>query len=181
METLAKKYILLKIFFAILPALIFMENYFLIARTRNVSYVKIASLAIWILMIWSVYQLTEKNHILKRFFRLIEISFFLLPLSGLILGSNTFSSTKNWFEQMVATLKTAEGGGALIVFLFLGAIAHLIANRYSKKAKVSGVKQAETLSNKYGIIFSLIAIALLVVIIYALSIVTDPFLTINKF
>jgi len=175
MENTIKKHIVLKILLALLPALIFWQNY--AWMTLN-SYLGIAFLIIWALMIWSVYQFTEKNHIIERFFRLTEISFFLLPLLAIVfsfvLGSKAVSSTTNGFEQAGAALGTAIGGTFVVVLSFIiglagGVIMHLITNKYEKKAEVSGIKQAETLSNKHGIILSLVAIILLAIIMGSVS------------
>jgi len=175
MENTIKKHIVLKILLALLPALIFWQNY--AWMTLN-SYLGIAFLIIWALMIWSVYQFTEKNHIIERFFRLTEISFFLLPLSAIVfsfvLGSKAVSSTTNGFEQAGAALGTAIGGTFVVVLSFIiglagGVIMHLITNMYEKKAEASGAKQAETLSNKHGIILSLVAIILLAIIMGSVS------------
>ena len=175
MENIIKKHIVLKILLALLPALIFWQNY--AWMTLN-SYLGIAFLIIWALMIWSVYQFTEKIHIIERFFRLTEISFFLLPLSAIVfsfvLGSKAVSSTSNGFEQAVAALGTAIGGSFVVVLSFIialagGVIMHLITNKYEKKAEASDIKQAETLSNKHGIILSLVAIILLAIIMGFIS------------
>jgi len=175
MENTIKKHIVLKILLALLPALIFWQNY--AWMTLN-SYLGIAFLIIWALMIWSVYQFTEKNHIIERFFRLTEISFFLLPLSAIVfsfvLGSKAVSSTTNGFEQAGAALGTAIGGTFVVVLSFIiglagGVIMHLITNKYEKKAEASGIKQAETLSNKHGIILSLVTIILLAIIMGSVS------------
>ena len=66
MENTAKKHIVLKILLALLPAVIFWQNY--AWMTLN-SYLGIAFLIVWALMIWSAWRFTEKNHILERYFR----------------------------------------------------------------------------------------------------------------
>jgi len=170
MENPIKKHLVLKILLALLPALILTQNY--AWMTLN-SYVGIAFLIIWALMIWSVYQFEEKNHIVERLFRLTEISFFLLPLSAIVftfvLGSKAVSSTTNGMEQAGAALGTAIGGTFIVVLSFIlglagGIIMHLVTNKYEKKAEASGAKQAETLSNKHGVILSLVVIILLAII-----------------
>ena len=45
-----------------------------------------------------------------------------------------------------------------------GVILHLIANKYDKKAEVSEIEQPETLSNKHGLVLSLVAIVVLAII-----------------
>jgi len=175
MENTIKKHIVLKILLALLPALIFWQNY--AWMTLN-YYLGIAFLIIWALMIWSAYQFTEKNHIIERFFRLTEISFFLLPLSAIVfsfvLGSKAVSFTTNGFEQAGAALGTAIGGTFVVVLSFIiglagGVIMHLVTNKYEKKAEASGIKQAETLSNKHGIILSLVAVIVLAIIMGSIS------------
>ncbi|MBU4351355.1 hypothetical protein L6250_00955 [Candidatus Parcubacteria bacterium] len=167
--------IVLKVLLALLPTLIFWQNY--AWMTLN-SYLGIAFLIIWALMIWSVYQFTEKNHIIERLFRLTEISFFLLPLSAIIfsfvLGSKAISSTTNGFEQAGVALGTAIGGTFIVILSFIiglagGVIMHLITNKYEKKAEASGIKQTETLSNKHGVILSLVAIIILAIIMGSVS------------
>jgi hypothetical protein len=170
MENTAKKHIVLKILLALLPAVIFWQNY--AWMTLN-SYLGIAFLIVWALMIWSAWRFTEKNHILERYFRLTEISFFLLPLSAIVfsfvLGSQAVSSTSNEFEQAGAALGTAIGGTFAVVLAFIiglagGVIMHLITNKYDKKAEASGIKQAESLSNKHGVILALVAVIVLAII-----------------
>ncbi len=170
MENTAKKHIVLKILLALLPAVIFWQNY--AWMTLN-SYLGIAFLIIWALMIWSAWQFTEKNYILERYFRLTEISFFLLPLSAIVfsfvLVSQAVSSTSNEFEQAGAALGTAIGGTFAIILAFIiglagGVIMHLITNNYDKKAEASGVKQSESLSNKHGVILALVAVIILAII-----------------
>ena len=170
-----KKHIVLKVLLALLPALIFMQNY--AWMTLN-AYLGTAFLIIWALMIWSVYQFSEKNHIIERFFRLTEISFFLLPLSAIVfsfvLGAKAVTSTTDGFEQAGAAIGTAIGGTFVVVLAFIigiagGVILHLITNKYEKKAEASEVKQVETLSNKHGVILSLVAIILLAIIMGSVS------------
>jgi len=165
------KYLVLKILLALLPTLIFLQNYSWM--TLN-AYIGIAFFIIWALMIWSVWQLMEKNHILERFFRLTEISFFFLPLSGLIftfvLGARAISSTSNEFAQAGAAIGTAIGGTFVVVLSFMigiagGIIMHLVANKYDKKAEASGVKEKDTLSNKHGLILPLVGIIVLAIIL----------------
>jgi len=132
-----------------------------------------AFLIIWVLMIWNVWQLTEKNHIFERFFRLTEISFFFLPLSAIILtfvlGTKAITSTENAFERAGAMLGATMGGIFAVVLAFIigligGIIMHLIANKYEKKAEVSNIKQPETTANKHGIILSLVGVIALVIV-----------------
>ena len=175
MENTIKKHLVLKILLALLPTLIFWQNY--AWMTLN-SYLGIAFLIIWALMIWNVYHLTGKNHIIERLFRLTEISFFLLPLSAIVfsfvLGSKAVSSTTNEFEQAGAALGTAIGGTFIVILSFIiglagGVIMHLITNKYEKKAEASDIKQRDSLSNKHGVILSLVSVIMLATIMGSIS------------
>jgi hypothetical protein len=168
MET-TKKHMIVKILLALLPAIIFTQNYAWMTLNNKIGW---AFLIIWALMIWSVWQFTEKNNILERFFRLTEISFFLLPISAIVfafvLGSKAVSSTTNEASQAGAALGTAIGGTFVVVVSFIigiigGIIMHLIASKYDKKAELSEIKQSETVANKHGVIFSLVVFIILVV------------------
>lgn len=179
MKNNIKKHLSLKILLALLPALIFWQNY---AWMTSNSYLGIAFLIIWALMIWNVYQFTEKNHIFERFFRLTEISFFLLPVSAIILtfmsGVKAVSSTTNGLEQAGMAVGTAIGGTFIIVIAFIigiagGIIMHLVTKKYEKKAEVSEIKQIETLSNKHGVIISIVAIIILALIVGIASVTQD--------
>lgn len=170
-----KKHIILKIVLALLPALIFAQNYAWI--TLNVK-LGLAFLIIWGVMIWSVLQLMDRNHILERLFRLTEISFFMLPISAIvftfIFGSRAITLSGGGLEQAGATLGTAIGGTFIVVLSFIigltgGIIMHLIAGKYEKKAEASEIKQQETLSNKHGIILSLVAVMVLAIIMSLIS------------
>ncbi len=169
------KHPLLKVLMALLPAAIFTQNY--AWMTANTS-VGIAFLLIWALMIWSVWQLTEKNHILERFFRQTEIAFFLLPISSIIFmfvfGAKAVSSTNDQFQQAGAAIGTAIGGTFVVGLAFVlgllgGIIMHLITGTFDKKAEKSGVKQPETFSNKYGTALPLVGVLVLAVVLGAVG------------
>lgn len=175
MENSVKKYTALKVLLALLPALIFCQNY---AWMTINAYLGIGFLVIWALMIWSAFQFTERNHILERLFRLTEIAFFLLPLSAIVLtavlGAKTVSSASSGAEQTGAAIGIAIGGTFTVVLAFIvgligGIIMHLIANKYDRKAEASGVKQLESRSTKYGIILPLVGILVLVIIVGSVS------------
>ena len=175
MENNIKKHLSLKILLALLPALIFWQNY---AWMTGNSYMGIGFFMIWILMIWNVYQFTEKNHILERFFRLTEISFFLLPVSALVLtfviGSKVISSSANEFEQAGGAIGTAIGGTFITIIAFMvgiagGIIMHLVTKKYEKKAEASGIKQIENSSTKHGVILSVVALIVLAIIMGSIS------------
>lgn len=175
MENTQKKFIVRKILLALLPAIVFWQNY--AWMTLN-AYLGIAFLIIWGLMLWNVWQFTEKNYIIERYFRLTEIAFFFLPLSAIVfsfvLGSQTVSSTTNEFEQAGAAIGTAIGGTFVVILAFIigiigGIIMHLVTGRYDKKAEESKIKQPENLPNKHGVILSLVAIILLAIIMGSIS------------
>ena len=175
MENTTKKHTVMKILLALLPALIFTQNYAWMTLNSKLGW---AFLIIWALMIWSVWQFTEKNYILERFFRLTEISFFLLPLSAIVfsfvLGSKAVSSTTSEAGQAGAAIGMAIGGTFVVIISFIigiigGIIMHLVASKYDKKAETSGVKQAETIANKHGIILSLVGVTVLAIIFGSIS------------
>lgn len=162
-----KKHLVLKILFALVPTLIFMQNCSWILDSVN----RKLFLLLWALMIWSVYQLTEKNSIIERLLRLTEISFFLLPVSAIMLsfgfGIKAISSTTNGCELAGSMIGTAIVGTIIVVVSSIiglagGFIMHLIGNKYEKKAEISMVKEMDTFSNKHGLLCSLVAIILLV-------------------
>lgn len=169
MDTATKKYTVVKILLALLPALVFTQNYAWMTLNSKIGW---AFLIIWGLMIWSVWQLTEKNYILERFFRLTEIAFFLLPISAIVfsfvLGSKVISSTTNEVAQAGAGIGMAIGGTFIVILSFIigiigGIIMHLVAGKYDRKAESSEIKQAETMANKHGIILSLVGVIVLVI------------------
>lgn len=170
-----KKHIFLKILLALLPALIFTQSYAWMTLNSKLGW---AFLIIWTLMIWSVWQFTEKNYIFERFFRLTEISFFLLPISAIIfafvLGAKAVSSTTNEFAQAGAAIGVAIGGTVAVVIASIvgvigGIIMHLIASKYDKKAEMSGMQQTETIANKHGIILSLVGVIILTIVFGSIS------------
>lgn len=172
--------ILRKIFLALLPAAVFTQNY--AWMTAN-TYVGIAFLFIWLLMIWSAWQLTEKNHVTERLLRLTEIAFFLLPVSSIVfmfvMGARAVGGAGNDMEQAGAAIGTAIGGAFIVGLAFVigvigGIIIHLITGNYDKKAEKSGVKQPETFSNKSGIAVSLAGVIALAFIFGAVGAASGP-------
>lgn len=170
-----KNNVLLKIFLALLPAAVFTQNYAWMTSNKMVG---VAFLILWALMVWSVWQLTEKYHIMERFFRQTEIAFFLLPISSIILmivfGTKAVSGTTDQFEQAGAAIGTAIGGTfavglAFVIGLLGGIIMHLITGSFDKKAEKSGVKQPETFSNKYGTSLPLVGVLVLAFVLSAVS------------
>ncbi|MFZ3074378.1 MAG: DUF4352 domain-containing protein [Minisyncoccales bacterium] len=167
MENTNKKYTDLKILLSLLPTVLFFQNYAWMSSNANNGF---PFFIIWALMIWSVWQLTEKNHILERLFRLTEISFFLLPVSVIILTVTATSGSK----QFGAAIGSALAGTAAIFLFFIigtigGIIMHLITSKYEKKAEASNIDQPETLMNKHGVILPIVGVALLAVIMGSIA------------
>lgn len=128
-----------EIFLALLPAVVFTVNYVLIWQT----YVGIAFLFIWLSMIGSVCQFTEKNHVTARLLRETEIAFFLLPISSIVstfvTGAKVIGETQGDLQQAGAAIGTAIGGVFLVgltfvIGLFGGLIMHVLTGRYGKDA-----------------------------------------------
>lgn len=168
MENVSKKHLMLKILLALLPAVVFNINYGMMSG-GGAGW---AFFIIWALVVWSVWEFTEKNHIMERFFRLTEIGFFLLPLSAIILsfvlGAKAVGSTTDNAAQAGAAIGTAIGGTFITVLCFifgviLGVIFHLITSKYEKKAEAAE-KQAETFSNKHGVVMTLLGVFAITII-----------------
>ncbi len=166
-----KKHLFLKVLLALFPAVIFEMNYAWMTGNKAVG---IGFLLLWALIIWSVWQMTEKNHIIERLFRETEIAFFLLPLSAIVLtfvlGAETISDTSDQFEKVGTAIGTAIGGAfivglSLVIGIVGGIVMHLITNNYDRKAEASGVKQPETFANKHGVILSVVGLFLLAIIL----------------
>lgn len=169
-----KKHVVLKVLLALLPAVIFTQNY--AWMTQN-AYLGFAFLLLWILMIWSLSQLVEKNYILERTFRLTEIAFFLLPISAIVLtvmfGAQSISQG-NGAEAAGAAIGTAIGGTFLIGISFVvgligGLILHLLAGKYEKRAQESGVDQPESIANKHGLVLSVLAVFVIAFVLGVIS------------
>jgi len=170
MQSILKKHPALKILLALFPTLIFTQNYAWMTLNSNIG---LAFLIIWAIMVWSVSQLSEKNQIMERLFRLTEISFFLLPLSAIVFmfvfGSVAVNSATNGAEQTGMAIGTFIGGTFVVILAFViglagGIIMHLIAHKYDKGAKASGIKPEESVANKHGIILALAGVILLTLI-----------------
>jgi len=164
-------FVALKILLALLPALIFAQNVAWMTLNRGMG---IGLLVMWALMIWSVWPMTEKNHVIERLTRLTEIAFFLLPLSALVL-SLMFSSKvaeivgdADGFAQAGAYIGAGLGGIFVLVVSFVigmvgGIIFHLISSKYGKGAEAAGIKRPPNLSGKHGLILSLVGFLVLVI------------------
>ncbi len=165
-----KNHVLRKVLLALLPALVFTQNYGLMTGNKALG---LGFLAIWLVMIWSAWQFTEKNHISERLLRLTELGFFLLPISAVVytfvLGARVVSNAGSNAEQAGAAIGTAIGGTFVVGLMFVigligGIIMHLITSSYDKKAESSGMKQPETFSNKNGIALSIVGVFFLAIV-----------------
>jgi hypothetical protein len=173
-----KKHLLLKIFLSLIPALVFTQNWAWMTGNKIVG---IAFLVFWVLFIWFVSKVSNKNKIIHDSLRISEIGFFLLPISALaltfILGSNAINTSTSGAEQAGAAIGTAIGGTfvvgiAFVIGLFGGIILHLISGRYGKKAEavieeVQPVKQ--NWFDKHRILTSILIVILLGIVAGATS------------
>lgn len=169
-------YTALKILLALLPTLVFTQNFAWMTLNKHMA---LGFLAIWAITVWSCWKLTEKNHVLERLFRLTEIAFFLLPVSAIILsfmfGSKVSEAAKQGGAgaQAGASIGVAIGstfavGVAFVIGLVGGIIFHLVTGKYEKRADASGVKHAPTLANKHGVILALVGVLLTAMIANAI-------------
>ena len=169
------RHLALKICLALIPAIIFTQDY--AWMTLN-AYLELAFLSIWALMIWSAFQLSERNRVIERFLILTEIGLFMLPLSAIVFtiafGSREVSSAAPGAEQTGAALGTMLGGTFAVAIGFViglagGVITHLVASQYTRRAEAGGVGEAATTSNKHGIVISLLAVILLAIFLGSFS------------
>lgn len=175
-----KNHVLRKVLLALLPALVFTQNYGLMTGNKALGF---GFLAIWLVMIWSAWQFTEKNHISERLLRLTELAFFLLPISAVVytfvLGARVVGHAGSNAEQAGAAIGTAIGGTFVVGLMFVigligGIIMHLITSSYDKKAEASGVNQPETFSNKNGVALSIVGVFLLAIVSGAVASAPTP-------
>ncbi|MCF7820353.1 MAG: hypothetical protein K9M44_02690 [Candidatus Pacebacteria bacterium] len=133
-----KKYLAIKIFLALLPAIVFTQDWAWISSNKIIG---LAFLFFWILMIWQVISSEDKNFVIHRLLWLSEIAFFLLPVSAIALtlsfGSQVVSETEG-IAQAGAAIGTAIGGVfAVVIGLIFGAtggiICHIFSKKYGKK------------------------------------------------
>lgn len=162
-----KKFTALKILLAILPALIFSQNYAWMTGNKLVG---LGFLILWFVMIWNVAEFEEKNKIIERLLRLTEVAFFLLPISAIILtfvlGNEAVTTAGSELEQAGAAIGTMIGGTfvvgiAFVIGLFFGIIMHLITNKYAKKVKDEKYKN---IFSKHGVIFTVLIVIVLAII-----------------
>lgn len=175
-----KNHILRKVLLALLPTLVFTQNYAMMTGNKALG---LGFLAIWFVMIWSAWQLTEKYHISERLLRLTELGFFLLPISAVIytfvIGARVVGSAGSEAQQAGAALGTAIGGTFVVGLMFVvgligGIIMHLITSSYDKKAEKSGVKQPEIFANKNGVALSIVGVFAIAIIFGSVASAPSP-------
>jgi len=165
-----KTHVFLKISLALLPTLVFTQAYAWMTLNRSIG---LAFLLIWALVIVSLWQLDKKNHIIVRAIRLLEIGFFFLPISTIILtfalGSSLASSMSSNAGKGAAALGAGIGGFFITILAFIigiagGIITHLIGNSYSKKAE-SEHETKTTFLAQHGIPVTLAGLFLITLIV----------------
>ena len=129
-----KKHLAIKILLALLPAIVFTQNWAWMSSNKIIG---LAFIFFWILMIWQVISSEDKNYVNHRLLWLSEIAFFLLPVSAIVLtfsfGSQAISETEG-IAQAGAAIGTAIGGVfAVIIGLVFGITGGVICRSFSKK------------------------------------------------
>ncbi|MDP2586308.1 MAG: hypothetical protein Q8P32_00845 [Candidatus Komeilibacteria bacterium] len=149
-----KKYIASKILVSLLPAIIFTQNYAWMTLNKGAG---IAFILFWAFTAALVFNIGNKNRLLKELFRISEIGMFLLPISAIVFtvafGSSVVTQTNGGAAQAGAALGAAIGGTmaiglGFVIGLFGGLIFHLIANNFNKKLEKSGSDQDEEKEDK---------------------------------
>ncbi len=136
------KYSALKILAALLPAIIFTQNWAWVSGNKINGW---AFLVLWALIILNVWDAQNKARVLHRIFRTTEFAFLLLPASLiiglLVVGSREIGSKTGFAEQAGTALGVGIGSFvfmsiALVIGITCGIIFHIIANGYKKKADI---------------------------------------------
>ena len=129
----------LKIILALLPALVFTQSW---AWVTGKHYILFALLVLWAALVWFVLDVQDKNKIIFKLLRALEVSFFLLPVAAYtavsIIGSLMMKASSSEFERAGAAIGTAVGGTIVTVITFVlglifGLITHIIAGNFQKK------------------------------------------------
>lgn len=163
-----KKYLLLKIVLALVPAAILTQNW---AWMSANSIIGIAFIVLWLLCIWIVLRIEDKNKVISQLLRMAEIGFFLLPISALVLtlviGSQAVNSTTG-AAQAGAAIGTAIGGMMAVVLGFIigvagGVIMHLFSNRYEKKITEKVEPKAMNFFDKHKAVTIILVLAALII------------------
>lgn len=130
----------LKVLIALLPAVVFTQNWAWITHNRMIG---IAFLLLWAGMIFYLYDLKEKNAVYFKAFRATEIALFLLPISAFILmavlGSQSLTAAGDDAAAQAGTaIGLAIAGPIVLVVSFIigisgGIVMHLLSRRYERK------------------------------------------------
>lgn len=108
----------------------------------------------------------------------MEVTFFLFPLSAIILSfafsAKSVTGADSGAAQAGAAIGSAIGGVFVVGLAFVlgitgGIIMHVVAGKYEKKADASENKQSEHLSNKHGVIIPIAAVFLLAIVLGSMS------------
>lgn len=138
----------------------------------------LAFILLFVFVVWTSWSFESKNAVFERYFRLMEVAFFFMPISAIImtfvLGAQAVSSTTSAGEQAGAAIGTAIGGTfvvviACVVGLTMGIIMHLVCGSYAKKVDTEHAKQPETLAAKHGVILSIFALIVLALVLGSTS------------
>ena len=173
MEKIFGKHVLLKLLVALLPTLVFLQDYAWMTTNKMVGF---AFVILFVVILWSAWSFEDKNAIFERYFRLMEVGFFLMPLSALVMtfifGSQAIISSTDGISQAGVAIGTAIGGTvvvaiAFVVGLTMGFVMHLVSGSYAKKMEHS--KQPETFATKHGVILPILALIVLSFIIGIVS------------
>ena len=100
MEKIFGKHVLLKLLVALLPTLVFLQDYAWMTTNKMVGF---AFVILFVVILWSAWSFEDKNAIFERYFRLMEVGFFLMPLSALVMtfifGSQAIISSTDGISQ----------------------------------------------------------------------------------
>lgn len=169
-----KKHLVLKIVLALLPAIIWMQNWAWMSANKIIG---ISFLIIWLLCIWLVLRIEDKNKIIAHLLRISEIGLFLLPISALVLtfvvGSQVVKSTTGATQAGMA-VGVAIGGMMAVILGFIigvvgGVIMHLIAKNFEKKITDKSEVKATNFFEKHKAVTIILVLIILIIIASAKS------------
>lgn len=152
----------LKIFLGLLPALVFAQAYGWMTLYKHFG---IAFLIIWALVVFTSWQLTQKNRAILRIVRLLEIGFFFLPIATIVMTFVLGSSAKGGAAAVGAGIGGIFVTGiAFVIGIAGGAISHLVGNSYAKKAD-SEPEETPSFANQHGIAAMLAGLFLISIVL----------------
>jgi uncharacterized membrane protein len=137
----------------------------------------VAFIVIWLLCIWIVLRVEDKNKIISQLLRISEIGLFLLPISALVLtfviGSQAVNSTTG-AAQAGAAIGVAVGGMMAVVLGFMvgvagGIIMHLLSNRFEKKITDKSETKATNFFERHKAVTIILALLILIIVASAKS------------